>query len=401
MAAGSTALQVGVATVDITPPVGIELSGYGSRKGKPSTSIAHPLRAEAMVVKGQEGGAWALVTSDIIGYSADLVARVRERAAAQTGLAPEAILISATHTHSGPSVRKEYGNELDDYKDELESCLVDAIVEANANLAPGAFEAAWTEAPDLAHNRRVVQEDGTVQNVWLDEEGSHTGYFDPTVLLVALRRPDGAIEALIVNYGCHPVTLGPSSMAISADYVGYLKDALEAAGLAQTVMFALAGAGNINPRVCIQVGAEYPKAMGEKLADIVKGAVSELKAVAAGPVASSRQPLSFVSQRKWSEQSGREQGEPLETEVMALRAGDLGAVSVPGELFSEYARIFRDASAMPYTLVVSLANDGTGYLPVDEAMPQGGHEVNHRAAAEGVQDPLTGAAKAALAAVTS
>jgi len=393
MAEGSDGFEIGVASVDITPPVGVELAGYGSRKGKASVAVGHPLRAEAMVVKGADGAMWALLTSDIIGYNREIVTAVRQRVADQMGLRPDAILISGTHTHSAPSLRKKYDNELDEYPRELEQRLADVIVRAAGSLSPGTFEVAWTQAPDLAHNRRVVHDDGTAENEWLDADGDHTGYFDPDVLLVAVRRSDGTRDALIVNYGCHPVVLGPSSLEISADYPGYLKDMLEKEDVARTVMFALAGGGNINPRVCIQVGAEFPKKMGETLAQVVLDAVDDLKEVAAGPVASSSQTLTFRSERDWGEDSGRQKGEPLETEIMALRAGDLAVVSLPGELFSEYAAMLREASPVPETVVVSLANDSVGYLPLDEALPQGGHEVLHRGASEGVEQPIMEAAR--------
>ncbi len=396
--AAEAEFEIGIATADITPPVGIPLAGYGPRKGKASEEVGHRLRAEAMVVRG-EGDAWALLTSDFISYSAEIVAEARKKVAEATGLAPEAILISGTHTHSGPALRGELEGEPAEYKASVPDKLAQVIIDAYGNMAPGSFEAAMTYAPELAHNRRVVQADGSVQNDWLDEEGQHSGYFDPTVLLIGVRRPDGDLDALIVNYGCHPVTLGPRSLAISADYPGYVKDHLENEGAARTVMFALAGAGNINPRVCIQVGKEYPQAMGESLAKKVQAALGEMKPLASGTVASGRAALSFVSERSRRRDPDREEDEPKETEIMALRAGGLGAVSLPGELFSQYAQKLREISPTAKTLVISLANDSVGYLPVDAALPQGGHEVNHRGAVDGIEKPIMDAAESAFAQV--
>ena len=244
-------------------------------------------------------------------------------------------------------------------------------------------------------NRRVLRPNGVWENEWKDYEGKHTGYFDPTVLLVAVRRPDGRRDALLVNYGCHPVVLGPSSMRISADYVGYMKDYLEARGAAGTAMFALAGGGNINPRICIMVGAEHPRRMGERLGQIVLDAAAKLYPVAAGPVRVARSEWKLLSKRDWGKGSGREKSREITSEVQALRAGDLCFLAVPGELFSEYAAWFREASPLPLTAVVSIANDSLGYLPTDEAVPQGGHEVMH-AAAEKVQEALLACAKEAM-----
>ena len=83
---------------------------------------------------------------------------------------------------------------------------------------------------------------------------------------------------------------------------------------------------------------------------------------------------------------------------MALRAGDLAFVTVPGELFSEYTAMFREVSPVPETAVVSIANDSVGYLPTDEAIPQGGHEVRF-AGAEGLQTSLVEHVGKALSAI--
>ena len=391
----ASTLQIGVATIDITPPSGVKLAGYSPRG---SIGVGHRLRAEALACKG-EGGAWLMLTSDTIGYPRELVLRVRQKASAKTDLAPEAILVSATHTHSGPASMRPYGEDVTptdvQYKEELETRLAQVLVDAWNAAAPGSFEAAWTDAPELGSNRRVRRPNGIWENDWKDPEGRHTGYFDPTVLLVAVRRPDGRREALLVNYGCHPVVLGPSSLRISADYVGYMKDYLEARGVAGTAMFALAGGGNINPRTCIMVGAEHPRRMGERLGQIVLDAAAKLYPVASGPVRAGRSEWKLLSKRDWPKGSGRETGREIATEVQALRAGDLCFLAVPGELFSEYAVWFREASPLPLTAVVSIANDSVGYLPTDEAVPQGGHEVTH-AAAEKVQEALLACAKEAM-----
>lgn len=392
--------QIGVAAMDITPPLGVRLAGYGSRK-EGATGVSHRLRAEALVCKG-EGGAWAMLTSDTVGYPGDLVGRVRQKAAALTGLAPENMLISATHTHSGPAAMRTYSESVApvdlQYKDDLETRLAQVIAHAWGAAAPGGFEAAWAEAPLLGSNRRIQKPDGSWVNEWQDFEGKHPGYFDPSVLLVAVRRPCGTRDALLVNYGCHPVVLGPSSLRISADYVGYMKDYLEARGACGTAMFALAGGGNINPRVCIMVGAEHPRRMGEELGRIVLDAAAKLYPVAAGPVRAAREEWRFASKRDWPAGAGRKKGDEVTSEVQALRAGDLVFATVPGELLSEYTRIFREASPLPVTAVVSIANDSVGYLPTDEAVPQGGHEVVH-AAADNIQAALTEHVKKALAGV--
>ena len=59
---------------------------------------------------------------------------VRQAASARTELPPEAILISATHTHSGPAAMRTYSETVapvdTNYKDELEKRLAQVIASA-------------------------------------------------------------------------------------------------------------------------------------------------------------------------------------------------------------------------------------------------------------------------------
>jgi hypothetical protein len=378
MARKAGGLEIGLATVDITPPVGVTLSGY---KPRISQAVAHKLRTEALVCRGPRGRAWALVTSDIIGYPGRYVKLLRQKISRATGLTQRAIMISATHTHSGPTMLA-FGEEASAadraYHKELLKRLVALVKAARRDLRPGWFETAWAQAPALGSNRRVQLADGTWGNEWEDHEGRHPGYFDPTVLLVGVRRPDASLAALLVNFGMHPVTLGPKSLDISPDYVGYMKDALESRGQVGVAMFALAGAGNINPRVCIQVGAEHPRAAGERLADIVVEALSKLAPVPAGTVAAHVEPWRLKRTReafRHKDRPGRRVGDIIKSEFQVLRAGELGLVGLPGELFSEFSRKLRHMSPFGQTAVVSLANDYVGYLPTDAAQGEGAYEV--------------------------
>ena len=396
-------VNIGVSSADITPPVGVTLVGYTPRI---STGVGHPLRAEAIVTRGADGSQWALVTSDVIGYQRPFVNLVRKKIAERTSLRPEAVLLSATHTHSGPAtveLRDEALSELDArYNEILATKLADVVVAAETALKPARFEVAWTEARQLASNRRVQGPDGTWTNEWTDPAGRHTGYVDPGVMLVAVRGQDGKCDALLVNFGCHPVVLGHGSLDISADYVGYMKDALEARGVTATAMFAIAGGANINPRICVQTGPELPRAMGKKLADIVSEGVRDLAPIEGEPVLAHQQLWDLVRTRQsknGKDRPGRRIGDTIETEIQVLRAGELGMIALGGELFSEYAAMLRKVSPLPQTAVISLANDYIGYLPTDEALAQGAYEADH-CPADRIENALMETAERSFAGVS-
>ena len=384
--------QIGIARGEITPPVGATMVGYNART---STEVGHSLRAEVMVCRDPSRG-WVLVASDTIGYTRDYARKIREAIAEATGIPADAVILSGTHTHSGPCTilfgRGENLAPLDqEYLASLPAKLAEIAGEASRNASPGFFASTWTEAPEFAHNRRAQREDGTWINVWQDPEGQCKGFYDPAILLVAVCRPDGRREALLVNYGCHPVVLGPNSLDLTADYVGYLKDQLEADGAAETVLFTLAACGNINPRNCILTGTEAPKAAGETLAAIIMDALDQLQPLAGGVVGHARTDWEFPRTREVLKRKDRGEsqriGDPIQTEVSAVRAGALGLLAVPGELFSEFNETVRESSPTPVTLVVTMANDYIGYIPTDQAQEEGAYETT-MAPAEGMEKPF-------------
>ena len=69
----TSTMMVGVAAVDITPPIGIILAGYHQRI---STSIGHRLRAEALVC-GTGRSRWVYISAETLGFSAIFVAALR------------------------------------------------------------------------------------------------------------------------------------------------------------------------------------------------------------------------------------------------------------------------------------------------------------------------------------
>ncbi|MFN2352417.1 MAG: neutral/alkaline non-lysosomal ceramidase N-terminal domain-containing protein, partial [Kiritimatiellia bacterium] len=294
----SSALRLGVAHIDITPPVGVTLWGYNPRI---STSIEHRLRAEALACESS-GGGWLLLSADIGAFAAPFANPLRAEIAASIGLPATAVMLAATHTHSGPHVTDAGWCERSpletEYFQELRRKLIAVATAAWQQRAPGELVYAQTSAPDLASNRRIQREDGSWTNEFNDPEGRHTGYYDPAVELVGIRRPDGRLEALLVNFGCHPVSFGGRNLGISGDYVSYLKDALETDGATGTAIFTVSGHANVDPRHGVQDDPEVVRKTGEHLASIVKTALPGLQPVAGNAVAAIREPWNFVA--NWS-----------------------------------------------------------------------------------------------------
>jgi hypothetical protein len=390
----------------INPPLGLGLVGYPSER--PNTGVGLDLCVRAAVFAAPDAPApqAALLVLDVIGVRPPLLEHIRAACSeAVPGLPSDAVMVAATHTHSGPTLgrsRRKGGEERVPDPDYIEQ-----VVAASASAAADGWKARrlvrmrfGTAEAKLAHNRRVVDADGIATNVWLDD-GTHDGYFVPDVPFVLFEdAEEGNACWVVASYGCHPVTLGPRSDKVSPDYPGYFVRKLESQTGARTAMFITGGGGNINPKTCITDNPAEAERMGGALADEVVGAMADAQPVDGVPVVAASVPLDFVlspnaAERHAERATESADGKHVTTEVQAIGVGGLAFVSAPGELFAEIAAQMRELSPFEHTIVVAYANDGLGYLPTDEAQSQGGHEVNH-AASRQVEKPLLAAAEKAL-----
>jgi len=387
-------ILLGTAMRVISPPPGVPLVGYPS--GRPNTGVALDLCARAAVfgIPGRPEPAAAVVVLDLIHVDLDLGRSIRERAAAAVpGLAPGSILVTATHTHSGPG--------------RLDDAAIGRVVEA--------IQAAWAAREEvtarfgrgrarLGHNRRVVDSEGKAKNDWKDPDGLHSGFFNPDLPFAVFEDArSGEVRALLVNYGCHPVVCGPGNTRVSADYPGYLVRSLEKTAKARTVLFITGAAGDINPREPLFAEAERARPMGEALAAEILARLPQARPVRTLPVAVASAEVRGVvrpeSERRFvSRLEETPEGPRIVSEVQALRIGDLAFLAVPGELVSELGVAIQNSSPFEDTIIVYNANDHLGYLVSDVVRREGGHETASAVCPE-IEKPLLAAAREALARV--
>jgi hypothetical protein len=363
-------------------------------------------RAAVFGEAARDEPAAALVVLDTIGVGADLVRAIRERAAAAVpGLPAEAVMVAATHTHSAPPLRSFF-------KQDQETLPNREYVEHVIDAAVTALRAAWGARGEvrarvgraearLGHNRRVVNPAGKATNEWRDPEGLHTGYFNPAIRFVAFDDAGtGEVRALIVSYGCHPVTLGPGNTAVSADYPGHLVRALEAATGARTAIHVTGAAANINPRACLFDAPEQARPMGEAIAAEVLASLPHARSIAVVPLRTVIAPLPLTLGPNARESYSRRaqdsaDGKQIRSEIQALRLGELAFISAPGELFAEIGTAIENTSPFGHTIVAGYTNDSLGYLCTETAIREGGYEAS-RVVSPDVERPILAAARQAL-----
>ena len=240
-------LSAGVARVDITPPIGIAHAGWGAQTHERATGVDLPLWATALALSdGQQ--TIVLLDVDLIYIWEREAAVVRQAIVDLTGLPPTHIRVSYTHTHSGPVTGSTWsswikaGAEMTPpYDNSLPHKLAGVAWAALRKLAPVRV-AAGSGACGIAVNRRFRRpEDGAVivGRDW-------AGPVDHEVKLIRIDHENGQPLAAIVNYACHPITVGPDCDLITPDYPGVVKRVVEQATGA-TCLFLQGAAGDVGP----------------------------------------------------------------------------------------------------------------------------------------------------------
>src|ERR1035437_2750916 len=95
-------LQIGIAEVNYTPQVGLDLIGNYRGNDAASRGVHDSLYAKAMVAYDGKGIKVAILTIDICLLPKEPVEFMRSYIASKTDIKAENVMIMATHTHSGP-----------------------------------------------------------------------------------------------------------------------------------------------------------------------------------------------------------------------------------------------------------------------------------------------------------
>jgi len=245
-------LRIGVAEVDITPPVGTLLAG--SLKPRVSQGIDNPLFAKAIVLESA-GTRLACVTLDLIsldrGYGGDEAVRLASEA---TGIPKSHISYSCSHTHTGPYTRQRTQQHVNtEWLAALPASFADAVAQADAAKVPAALSRCRAFEHRVQHNRRVRFKDGRHVNTWLLRNHVNSelqavcsaGPVDPEVGMLAFDGPDGKLLAVLYHFTLHANTdFGPQ---LSADYPAAVSRHIRQAFGEQAVSLFLPGCcGDIN-----------------------------------------------------------------------------------------------------------------------------------------------------------
>ena len=275
--------KAGVATADITPAAGLWMAGYAART-EPARGTAMPLHAKALALEDGRGRRAVLVTLDLLGVTAGMAATIAAEANRRHKLPRAALMLNASHTHSGPVVdemlsvaydlTREQRDAIAAYTRDLESRIVTVIGRALEDLAPARLSYGEGECSFAANRRVQFTPDGPVDHV---VPVLHVTRATPAAASAGAGAPVSPL-AIVFGYACHNTTLQAGFTQFHGDYAGVAQAALEKRHPGVTAMF-VAGCGadaNPKPRGTIELVEQH----GTSLADAVDRA---LPTVTAGP----------------------------------------------------------------------------------------------------------------------
>ena len=415
-------LRAGAFVIDITPqrfPVSVN-GGMRDRMAEDSHDTLH---ARCLVFDdGRTKLAIAVVDSCMV--PRDIVDRARAIASRSTGIPAANMLVSATHTHTAPTLTGVFQSEPDaDYRAYLVGRIAEGIRRAAERLEPAEIGWAVGREPGQVFNRRwllkpdVLYEDpfGRRRDRVKMNPGFNkpdvdrpAGLIDPEVPVVAVRSRDGRPIAALVNYSLHYVG-GVSPL--SADYFGeFARQFSEKAGAGGDFVAILTNgtSGDINnvdyslktrPRrkpfeqirrvagVVADVAHEKWKGIAYRRDVTLASAQEEVKLGVRRPapdeVARARKILAAAQDRAlkgyaeiYARETVRMAGYPesVTVRLQAMRIGDVGITAIPCEVFVEIGLELKRRSPLKPSFTIELANGYNGYLPTPEQHALGGYE---------------------------
>ena len=380
-------LKVGLSRVDITPPVGTELCGFGPYLERRSQSVLHRLAARACVFQlGRTR--LALVGLDLVSVTRAITAAVRRGVRRATGIPEKNVMLCCTHTHSGPNTAGyiAWGQPNPAYLKRLPGRIVRAVRKADRALRPSTLSLGEGRIRGISVNRV-----GAPKNV------DHR-------LAVLRIESAGRLAGFIAHCSVHPVVLGQASRVISGDFVGLGVELAAEPHPGCLGLFAQGACGDINaadtncgPPQSLPAVRRHAEALAASIRRALQQArplaVPRLKAIRRSitlpqvPTTRAEVLMMFNEGARMADcrdcpERIRRQGRFIRdayatifkklkrgdrpgrrTEIQGFALGDLLLLAQPSELYNGFYTAFRRRLRGKRLILAGYANDAVGYIP--------------------------------------
>ena len=405
-----SAMQVGIAKINITPKSPAFMTGYANRD-KPSEGVLHDLWAKAIVLSNKQEK-MIIVTTDLLGLSHQVSEEVAEKIQGKFGIERRQLMFNSSHTHSGPmiwpslSVISEYSPEdqkiVSEYTQVLVDKLVTVIVNAYEHQEPMKVFVGHTSA-DFAINRRALAAQKSGINL--------PGPIDHDVPVLKFMNSSGEIKAVLFGYACHNTTLMGNNYLINGDYAGFAQIDIEKKIPTATAFFILGCAGDQNPepRGTVELAIKHGNSLADQVVNLVnskdvKPVKNELQSYFSTipltfkkvPVADYQKDLQspdkFIQRRAKLMLEAYNKGWNTETYTYPIQGIRLGnefrMIALGGEVVVDYSLRTKKEFPNKNIFVAGYSNEVMCYIPSERVLKEGGYEADSSMIYYGMPGPF-------------
>jgi len=433
-------LKSGFSRVDITPPLGLPLSGYFRRR--PASGVLDPLEINAIAIGDGENTA-VILAADFAIMTKDRCDIIRKKVAERCGIPTDNVMVTALHQHT--SLRISFADIIIDMMSEFDGFSDDNFIEmlyrkfcdaaqmAMDDMKPSTVSVGIREtAEPISFIRRYIMKDGSLQ--------TNPGTFDPSeidrmngtpdnnVRLVKFVR-EGANDIALVNFSTHPDVVGGDKY--SADWPGFARRFVEKKLDGVSCLLILGFQGDSNHLDFIggrRSGYEHARFMGEQISDAVVSMWNGTETMADGNVSCDMETVQLktrdIDEAKILEAQAycreydagkidikRHLAEVAEAKQIACHAfspkyravpishikiGNISIIGFGGEPFTEYGEKIRAFAPNRFVIGACLANGAAHYFPTKAAFEEGGFEARSAHFLPECEEKLLSAAKSLL-----
>lgn len=414
---GDNVFRAGAYAIDVSPQkLPAVVNGYTFER---IVDVVHdPLYARCLVLDDGTTRV-AIVVVDICVMPRELIDRAKELAHELTGIPTNRMLVSATHTHSAPSVMPALGSGVDlDYVEYLPGRIAEGIRLAVENIAPAQIGWAVVSAPGYTHSRRWIMRPDRIGTdpFGLRRERAKmcpayqdpgavgpAGPVDADLSLVSVRSPDGRPIALLANYGMHYFHAAP----VSAGYYGrFVRHITKRIGEddKEPAFVAMMSQGTSGDQMYMDYSRPNPKldidTYASDVAQVAYNAYEKIEYCDWVPLAMAETALPLCRRvpnaelLAWAREMMAAKGErppknrpeifareqvylhedpTAELILQAVRIGDVGITAIPCEVYGITGLKIKAQSPLQATFNITLANGEEGYIPPPEQHFLGGY----------------------------
>jgi hypothetical protein len=413
-------MKAGFFETDITPRVGVGLSGFGPYLNRFSIGVRDVLKARTAAFELDATKA-VIVSCDLIGVTPDIVQKVKQLVAGKTGVSAGNTMVHCTHTHSGPNTGGYigWGEEDEPYLVLLPDKIAKACIGALERLKEVEILHAVVPCEGIGLNREYDRDAQPLEDVLRDDWRPAKPELTDTKchVLKFIDKANRKMSGFMAYFGCHPVVCCSETRYIHGDYCGVAMNNLEREYPGSVGLFLQGAQGDVNSCAVHKpekeslsaldiIAARFANSVRNGLQAVKPLSVTDLKCVDVMQKFSSKKiPLDRIREMLAEKEavvyadgasdesrevrmavvtmlalrsiiSRIEAGEDLQMqtgEIQGIRLGPVEFLGAPFEIMQAIKNDVVASAKAPITLVMGVTNGNMGYAPDRTVAARGGY----------------------------